>query len=118
MTTRPYIRPRRMDKRVRLELKTLTKGASGGKRETWSLIAEVWAGINHKAGREQRSTDAGGGLVAVGDTEIDIRYHASVVAETTRVVHGSTIYDIVHVDDVMDQHDRMVLTCKSGVSNG
>ena len=118
MTSRPYIRPRKLDKRVRIELKTVTKGASGGKRETWSLVAEVWAGIANKAGREQRSTDAGGGLVAVGDSEIEIRYRAGVTATMHRIVHGAKVYDIVHVDDVMEQHDRMLLACKTGVSNG
>jgi head-tail adaptor len=118
MTTRPYIRPRKMDKRVRIELKTVTKGASGGKRETWSLVAVVWAGISNKAGREQRSTSAGGGEVGVGDSEIEIRYRAGVTATTHRIVHGATIYDILHVDDVLEQHDRMLLSCRTGVSNG
>lgn len=118
MTTRPYIRPRKLDKRVRIELKTTTRGTSGGKRETWALVATVWAGISHRAGREQRATGVGGGEVSVGDSEIEMRYRAGVAAETHRIVHGSTVYDITHVDNVNEENDYLKLTCKSGVSNG
>lgn len=118
MTTRTYIRPRKLDKRVRLDTRSTTKGASGGKRETWSALATVWASINNKAGREQRLTGAGGGVAAEADVEIEIRYRAGLTAENTRVVSGSTIYNVKHIDDVMEQHEYMRLSCSTGLNNG
>lgn len=118
MTTRAYIRPRKLDKRVRIDTRVVSKGASGGNRETWTAGPFVWAGISNKAGKEQRSTDAGGGLVAESDCEIEMRYRAGVTAENTRLVRGTTLYNIVHVDNVMEQNDRLILQCKSGVNDG
>lgn len=111
--------PSALNCRVTVEAKSITKGASGGQIETWApLVAmPVWAAINHLGGTEKRATAAGGGEVAEARTEITLRYRAGITANM-RVVHGSTYYNIKHVNNFYERNERLILTCDTGVNNG
>lgn len=118
MTSRVYIDPRRLDKRVRVESSVVTRGASGGVVKTWSLVAVRWAGINGKAGMKQGATDVAGGDVPEATHVVTMHYMAGVTPTTHRIVHGSQVYEVLYVNDVMQQGIRMDLLCRTGVSNG
>lgn len=118
MTSRVYVDPRRLDKRVRLEMSTITKGASGGMVKAWSLVGVRWAGINGKAGMTKGATGVAGGDVPEATHIITMYFLASVSATTHRIVHGATVYEILHVNNIMSQGVRMDLLCRSGVLTG
>lgn len=118
MTQKVYIRPRKLDKRVRIDTRVTTKGTSGGKKSGWTAGPYVWAGISNRAGSEKADTGVAGGLVSESNCTISIRYRAGITAENSRLVRGSTVYNIVHIDNVMDQDEYLVLSCQSGVNNG
>lgn len=103
--------------RIDLQAKTVTKGASGGMVDTWAPVAtDVPAKITPLSGNE-RSAVGAGGQVAVPRTEIELRYRAGITAQM-RVLHGSTVYDITHVKDQLERHERLVLTCEAGINRG
>jgi len=118
MTSRVFIDPRRLDKRVRVEISTITKGASGGMVKAWSLVDTKWAGITGKAGMKQDATGAAGGEAPEATHVVSMYFMPTVAPGTHRIVHGSTIYEILHVNDVMLQGVRMDLLCRTGLSNG
>jgi len=109
---------RKRNKRVTIEEKTVTKGASGGMVEGWAAIAgmPVWASLNHFGGNERRAT-AQGGLVAAARTEIGLLYRAGITAQM-RVRHGATVYNITHVNNWQERNESLVLTCETGVNGG
>ncbi len=109
---------RQLNKRVTVQQKTVTKGASGGMVEAWAALAgmPVWAGINHFGGNERRVTDQGGQVVEAR-AEITIRYRAGITAQM-RVLHGATVYNIRHVNNWQERNERLVLTCDTGVNGG
>lgn len=117
MTSRVTIDPRRLDKRVRVEVSTITKGASGGMVKAWSLVGVRWAGISGKAGMKQSATDAGGDVPEATHV-ITMHYLAGVTATTHRIKHGAQVFEILHVHDVLAQGVRMDLLCRTGVSDG
>ena len=117
MTSRVYVDPRRLDKRVRVEQLAVTRGASGGQSKTWTLVGVRWAGINGKAGMKQGAT-ADGGDVPEATHVVTMYYMAGITPTTHRIVHGSQVFEILHVNDVMQQGARLDLLCRTGVSNG
>ncbi|KQM79822.1 phage head closure protein [Xylophilus sp. Leaf220] len=104
------------DQRVQIEALQVGKGESGGMQKTWVSVAEVWGSVRHLSGHEKRATDVGG-LVAEARTEIEILYRPGVTA-TMRVVHRGTRYNIVHVNNLQERNQALVLTCDSGVNHG
>lgn len=118
MSQRVYVDPKRLDKRARVERKTVTKGSSGGMVPSWALQTLRWVSINGKTGMKQAATDAGGGDVPEATHVITMHYLAGLTATTHRIVLGSTIYEILHVNDVLEQHVRHDLLCRTGVSRG
>lgn len=117
MTSRVTIDPRRLDKRVRVESLSRTKGASGGMVKGWNLVGVRWAGISGKAGMKQSATD-GGGDVPEATHVVTMYFMAGVTPTTHRIVHGSQVFEILHVHDVLAQGVRMDLLCRTGVSDG
>ena len=118
MTQRVHLDPRRLDKRIRIEALTTTKGASGGMVKGWALQQPVWAGLRTLSGSKVGATGAGGGDVPEATHEVEAYYIAGVTPTTHRIVHGSTIYEILHVNNVQGQGAKMVINCKTGVSRG
>lgn len=117
MTSRVYIDPRRLDKRVRVEVSTVTKGASGGFVTSWNLVTTRWAGITGKAGMTQALTDVGGGEVAQATHVITMYFMAGLTPTTHRIVHAGTVYEILHANDIMQQGKRLDLLCRTGLVN-
>lgn len=118
MTSRVHIDPKQLDKHVRIETSTLTRGTSGGMRKSWALVCKRWARISGRSGMKQGATTSGGGEVPQATHIISMYYLAGVTPTTHRIVHRDAVYDILHVDDVLNQGVRMDLLCRTGVSNG
>lgn len=106
----------KLNKRVTLQAPTVTKGASGGVVKGWSEVATVWAAIRHFSGNERAASSAGG-QVAEARVEITIRHRAAVTPQI-RVLHGSTVYNVRHVNNFMEKNETLILTCETGVNDG
>ena len=114
------MRAGRLRHEVQIEVKTVGKGTSGGmKAGAWLPFGDsVHAEIRNLSGNERRVTSAGGGEIAEARAEIEVRYLPGVLALTMRVRHGTTVYNIRHVNNVAERNERLVLTCDSGVNGG
>lgn len=104
------------DQPIQIEALGVGKGTSGGMQKTWAPVATVWGSIRHLSGNEKRVTDVGG-VVPQARTEIEILYRPGIAA-TMRVVHRGTQYNIVHVNNLQERNQALVLTCDSGVNHG
>lgn len=104
------------DQRILIEALEVGKGGSGGMQKNWVPVAEVWGSVRHLSGNEKRATSVGG-LVAEARTEFEILYRPGVTA-TMRVVHRGTQYNIVHVNNLQERNQALVLTCDSRVNHG
>jgi SPP1 family predicted phage head-tail adaptor len=87
----------RLDRRVRLERRTLVQNVTGEAIEIWVLLAEIWAEKRDLRGREfiaARAEDA------EAETFWRIRYRGDVTPHDTRLVHDGAVHDIVSVAEL------------------
>lgn len=120
MTSRVYVDPRMLDRRLRVERRTEGRDASGGLTVVWTLVSTQWAGVKAKGGDKLPAIQAHGGDVADATHEVTMHYLAglSPTGHRLRDASAGTVYEIVAVDDVFDQHVKMVLLCKTGATDG
>ena len=96
-----------LDRRIRIETKSATLDSYGQQVVTWSLLAEVWAEIDPKSGREiMASMQTTPEQVKV----FRIRY-LPTVTETCRIVYRSEAYDILYIAEIGRQ-EGMEITAK------
>lgn len=100
---------------IDLELHAVTKDAAGGLVKGWTVFAAgVYAAVRHFSGQEKAATSAGG-ETAQARTEFDINYRPGVT-EAMRVRYAGKVYNVRQVNDWMERHDRLVLTCDIGIT--
>ena len=101
--------PGRMNRRLQVQVRTLTKDATGGRKETWANAFKVWGeAVSHKAaegilGDSERTTD---------DRHFRIRYQSTLAAGTHRILYQLKFYDITGIIEE-GIRDRMLLTCRA-----
>lgn len=86
----------KLDRRIRVEQRTVTQNATGEADEAWATLFETWAERRDMRGREAiaaRQTDFD------GETMWRIRWRADVSHDATRLVdlEDDQIHDIVSV---------------------
>lgn len=80
-----------MDRRVSLQVATLTTLEAGGTRETWAEERKIWAQKLDKAAGEGYEADQ---QVATNKVDFVIHHLSNVKPATYRIVDGADIYDI------------------------
>jgi len=94
--------------RVTIQSKTTTRNERGINRETWSALhSSVPAEIVTLSGRELEQARQ---LVGTATTAVRIRFYANVTKEC-RIVFGSRVLTIGHIDNVDQRDIELVLTC-------
>lgn len=86
--------PGRLDRRVVLQYKSVTRDAMGGEVITWINSATVWAGKVPQRGGRFFSADG-------KHYETGLQYrirHRTDVKEGWRVVHGDDVFEVVFAD--------------------
>ncbi|MEW9586247.1 phage head closure protein [Paraburkholderia sp. DGU8] len=107
-----------LNRRILIEQPGAARNHTGGlAAQAWVAVATVWAGVRHLSGVEKDATGKYGGIVSVARTEFTIRQRTDIDG-TMRVSFKGSYYGIVHINDVLDAHDRMVITCESGAKDG
>lgn len=106
-----------LDTRIRIEVRTTAKGASGGIKSTWALHLECYAQRRDMSGNERSASAAAGGQVAVARVEFVLRARDGITAQM-RVVHKGQLLNITHVKPLADYPGWMILTCDTGLNDG
>ncbi len=99
----------RLNRRVTLQQKSVTRDALGAEVVTWVDVATVWAEVSPYSGREFVALRQAQDEIT---TRITIRYRRGVTP-AMRVVHGEAKYDIVHVIDRNDAHVSLELVARA-----
>ena len=99
--------PGAMNRRITVQLRTMTKDGAGARTESWADAFKVWAQPVKQSAREAIVSDAD----RTSDTrQFRIRYQSALTAGTHRIVYQGRYYDITAVDEE-GIRDRMLLTC-------
>jgi SPP1 family predicted phage head-tail adaptor len=101
--------PGKMDRRITVQVRTLTRDAAGGRVESWADTFDCWAEVVSQKPKE--------GIVADADRSIDdrqfrIRYKAGLTSGTHRVLYQLKFYDILGIEE-QGRQDRLLLTCRA-----
>jgi SPP1 family predicted phage head-tail adaptor len=106
----------KLDRRLTIQQKTITRGSMGEVVETWATVAIVWARLLSSKGREFYS---GGVQLGVEDAGFQIRYSAAVGAmdQTWRVVYEGQPYNVFSVSEV-GRREYLTILAKRGANNG
>jgi len=105
--------------RVILQRPVEVQDETGAMITTWEAVATVWAEIIPGTTR-MRERLAGNQLLADVDTVIKVRWAPIIAAMDSkwRVVHGSTLYNIVGAANVQMRGKEFEIMCVSGMNNG
>lgn len=106
----------KLDRRIKLQKRTLTQSAMGEVLVDWADVATVWARRLSSKGREFHS---GGVPLGVEDAGFQIRHSIDVAAvdQTWRIVFDGSIYDIYSIDEV-GRKGYLIIMAKRGASQG
>lgn len=99
----------RLNRRITIQSKTVTRDAYGGESISWTDVATVWAAVLPIRGREYVAIREAGAELT---TRFVIRYRQGVTP-AMRVVHGSANYDIEQVIDTDDGHRFLELMARA-----
>lgn len=105
----------KLNKRVTIQKKSVTRAANGEEVVTWVTHLIVWAAIAPIRGRE---FFAAAQLQGAVDYRVTIRYNASVTRDM-RILFGATVLDIVSEPiNVNSRNESLELMCVSGIRDG
>lgn len=101
----------KMRHRVTFQRQSTTKDAVGQLSQTWADIGARTASIEPLNGREYFNASGENSQVT---TRIRLRYDATIgsVKPYDRVVHGSTVYDILSVINESERNRELILMTK------
>ena len=102
-----------------VEIQTNTPGldSMGGDTYTWVTTSTVWAKVINLTGGK---LEAARQIDIKAAVEINIGFCGTdgVAGITTanQLVYNNRVLEIVHVNDVYEQHEELILTCKEQIS--
>ena len=100
--------PGKMDRKLTIQARTLTRDDTGGKVETWADAFDVWAEL-----LEMRATEL---LAAQSErTHALMKFRVrwkDIAAGTHRVIYRLKFYNILSIVEE-GRRDRLVITCES-----
>ena len=103
----------KLDRRVTLQSKSVTRAANGEEVVTWADVATVWAQVHALRGKE---FFAGAEMQAAVDVRVRMRYRSGVTRDM-RLLHDGPSLDIVSVIET-GRREGLELMCVHGVRNG
>lgn len=101
--------------RIVIQQREQGRDAAGQPSNAWITFADsVPANILFMSGKQYATSNS---QVSSATVSIRLRYRTDLNA-AMRVVHGTTMYDILAVLPDEDHHDHVDLACSTGASNG
>ena len=104
----------KLNRRVTIEQKSVTRAANGEEIVAWTTVAEVWASVEQLRGRE---FFAAAQMQDAVDARIVIRYRTGIAREMRARVENGATYDVVGVVETPAK-TFIELMVVSGVRNG
>lgn len=105
----------KLNKRVTIQKKSVTRAENGEEIVTWIPHLTVWAAVAPIRGRE---FFAAAQMQGAADYRITLRYQPSITRDM-RVLFGTTVLDIVAEPiNVNSRGESLELMCISGVRDG
>jgi SPP1 family predicted phage head-tail adaptor len=83
--------PGKLDRRIVLQVRVVSKDATGSRVETWADSATVWAEFVKQSGKESDLSDA---ERSQDFQQFRIRYRGTLNATDYRILYRSKFYDI------------------------
>jgi len=106
------MRAGRLKKRITFQLQLAGKDSAGGTAYTSADVCTVSAGVKNLPSDEKRQTTHGGEQ-PIEKTEFTIRYRRDINS-TMRIVYKSNIFNIIHVNNVNEDNEKLVITAHAG----
>lgn len=103
----------RLDQRVTLQQKSVTRNAIGEEVVAWQDVATAWAEVRQLRGRE---FFAGAQMQDAVDVRVRLRWRSGVTRDQRLVWNGAPL-DIVSVIE-LGRREALEIMCMSGVRNG
>ena len=95
--------------RVIVQQPTISRNSLGEEIPSWGTFATVWASIEPLSGREYTTLRA---ELAQVTTRIRMRYLAGLTSKM-RILHGTTVYEIVPQQDMEMRHRELEILATS-----
>jgi SPP1 family predicted phage head-tail adaptor len=119
MSIRANVDARRLDQRVTIQRRTLTKGATGENAETFPDLVECWAAVDGaKANAEPNLTD---GIKSQADYTVWVRsdiVKRFSVTVMDRIQWKSKVFNIKDMPDQQLRGRLIALICNTGLNAG
>jgi SPP1 family predicted phage head-tail adaptor len=103
-----------LNKRVRLETRSVGTDVHGGQLDVFTPWITVWGRIETISGKALGAAES---LQVQVTHEIQIRYRPGVIAPM-RAIYQNRYFDIVAVLDPDESHFELLLLCVEGTSRG
>jgi len=98
-----------LNKRVTLQIKTVTRTSSGAENPVWQSVATVWARfMDNVTGGEFFDAEKVNSEIT---QKIKIRYRSNV-KPSMRAKYGNRYFDILLVENVREENKELILKCK------
>lgn len=97
----------KMNRRITIRSKTVTKDTEGITQNVWSTVATVWAWVEPLRGKEYFEA-------AATNAENTVRFHIRYMSGLTskmQVLYESRLFNINSVIDIDERHREMQLIC-------
>jgi SPP1 family predicted phage head-tail adaptor len=105
------------NRRVEVQTNTPTKDSFGGVINSWATTSTVWAKVTNLTGGK---LEAARQIDIKASVEIGTRFcgtgGVAGITMANQMVYNSRILEIVHVNDVFEQHTELRITCKEQIS--
>lgn len=108
------MRAGRLRHRITIQSATEAQDSHGQAIDTWATYLTAWAEIAPLSGRELFAAQETHSEIS---TRIRLRYREGVTAKM-RVLHGSTVYNILAPLNIETKDRELQLMCSDGVIDG
>lgn len=116
----------RLNQRVTLQAKTVTRGAGGEEVPAWADVATTWAEVEPLRGREFFAAQ---GAQYACDVKVRMRYRDDIAVGKPLILHAgdwrelrilwrSQPHDVTSVIEVRGGREALELLCIAGVKDG
>ena len=86
--------PGKLNRRLTIQSRTVTKDSAGGKVETWADVFDCWAELVQSKGSEGNAADSDR---PSNEKQFRLRWKSGIEADTHRILYKLVFYDISEV---------------------
>lgn len=99
----------KLDRRVTLQARTMTRDETGARIESWETVSEIWAEYVANKGSEGPASDADRWQ---DSQQFRIRYRAGMTSTQYRLIHNGKTYNIIGITEE-GRKTSLLLDCRA-----